>query len=652
MLRKTISGITLTLVLIGLFSNLSELSIVCTVSEHHQFAAYPTFAYDNVTTHEGDLIINGTQVFVIENCTFIQTGSIYVRDSAKLVVRNATFQMNQTYIPQYQFVVDDYGTLELEDTCLRSDQLAESFLLQYSKASLRNVSLVGNAYLNFGDFSKATIHKLTWTSFIHLSGHCNVSFEDSRIFGMKIFEETCNVKLSDSYIEYCLWLGFSRGSVVGVDNLKPGFFEYLDLKEKALVYGMSLNVTLNKTFVNSWGISVYCDSETAISNSEIGCIGIWVDGLSIHFEDLKPKFYQFLRAGQITLNKTEIKFIEFTILEGSDVTITNSTIGIVDVGQDYSDVYLINSTVYSLKAWDFFGSLCFEGTTLKKVELMMYSDFYIYGNVSLEEFGQVWFSSNVRRNYGVIVKNLHNESVPNTSLVLLSEEDVMIWNGTTDNRGEADFNLTFTDGNYTDILRLEAVKGNYSASMNVSFLSSTPIFLTVPWTPLRHDISVAEVKLLLTQVYVGQMVNITAAIWNEGKETETFDVTCYYEGFPIGTVSVLNLTSWEQKTLTFQWNTTDLIPCKNYTISVEAEPVAGETILENNRKTILVKVNMMGDINGDGSVNIVDIATIARRFGKWWPMLEYDRNCDLNLDDKISIIDIAMAARNFGKTCG
>lgn len=177
----------------------------------------------------------------------------------------------------------------------------------------------------------------------------------------------------------------------------------------------------------------------------------------------------------------------------------------------------------------------------------------------------------------------------------------------------------------------------------------TEIDVMKPRTP--HDISVAEVKLLLTQVYVGQMVNITATIWNEGKETETFNVTCYYDGFPIRTVSVLNLTSREQKILTFKWNTTNLIPCRNYTISVEAEPVAGETMLENNMKTILVKVNMMGDVNGDGSVNIVDIALIARIFGKRYGTPEYDRRCDLDLNNEINIVDIAMAARNFGKKC-
>lgn len=180
--------------------------------------------------------------------------------------------------------------------------------------------------------------------------------------------------------------------------------------------------------------------------------------------------------------------------------------------------------------------------------------------------------------------------------------------------------------------------------------------LMKPWTMPEHDLHVVEVYVgryfLPTQVYTGQIVDIKTFIRNEGKATETFNVTCYMGDFPVGTSLVSNLTSGDSKFLKFIWNTTNLTACRNYTISVVAEPIAGETILENNRKTILVKVNMMGDVNGDGWVNIVDIAKIARVFGKLSYMWDYDINCDLNLDDIINIVDIAMAARNFGKTCG
>ena len=39
------------------------------------------------------------------------------------------------------------------------------------------------------------------------------------------------------------------------------------------------------------------------------------------------------------------------------------------------------------------------------------------------------------------------------------------------------------DGNYTDTLRLEAVKGNWSSTKNIAFLSDTPVIFTSPFPP-------------------------------------------------------------------------------------------------------------------------------------------------------------------------
>jgi hypothetical protein len=57
----------------------------------------------------------------------------------------------------------------------------------------------------------------------------------------------------------------------------------------------------------------------------------------------------------------------------------------------------------------------------------------------------------------------------------------------------------------------------------------------------------------------------------------------------------------------------------------------------------------LGDINGDGKVDILDIALVARSFAtvpcspKWNPI------ADTNGDGVINIMDIAAAARLFGK---
>jgi hypothetical protein len=57
-----------------------------------------------------------------------------------------------------------------------------------------------------------------------------------------------------------------------------------------------------------------------------------------------------------------------------------------------------------------------------------------------------------------------------------------------------------------------------------------------------------------------------------------------------------------------------------------------------------------GDVNGDGTVNILDLTKIAVVFGKEKDDQDYDLDCDLNKDGVINIIDLTSAAINFGKS--
>ncbi len=61
------------------------------------------------------------------------------------------------------------------------------------------------------------------------------------------------------------------------------------------------------------------------------------------------------------------------------------------------------------------------------------------------------------------------------------------------------------------------------------------------------------------------------------------------------------------------------------------------------RKTIL------GDINGDYKVNIIDINLVAKAFRAMPSDPRWNSNVDLNNDQIINIMDITLAARNFGK---
>lgn len=56
------------------------------------------------------------------------------------------------------------------------------------------------------------------------------------------------------------------------------------------------------------------------------------------------------------------------------------------------------------------------------------------------------------------------------------------------------------------------------------------------------------------------------------------------------------------------------------------------------------------DVNGDGIVDILDLALVASVYGTSEGHPRYNPEADLNENDKIDIRDIAMVARDFGKT--
>jgi hypothetical protein len=523
----------MTLLLFGLFSVSNVLSKDNNVFGSYQIATYST-TYENITTHEGDLIIDGYKTVVIENCTYIQSGEVYVREHGKLTVKNAQFQVNQTRPWQHEVRVSDFGKLELQKTVITSKYPIEMNFLDNSRVYVANVTLIEKlAWIRFCDFTELDMYNSSFVGF-QMFGNSRALVMNSTLDGIEFMWSASNVTIFNSNL-HSVGLRFERGSTIHLNGLKPGFFTQLRLGD--VVTGARFQLILDRTFVNNWRAYAYFDSETIISNSTID--------LSISFKDLQsvidevsPGFYSDKRVGAIVLRDTFLMGITLHDVLDSNVTVINSTVSLIPFGK--SLLYMNSSVVMGLFTHGFFGSLQFEKTSWRGGITVYYSNFFIIGNVSFEDFGGIdWILSNITRNYGIIVKNAYGRFVSNATLTLTSKDGMSIWNGTTDAQGKANFNLTFTDSNYTDRLRLEAVKGNYSAFVNISFLSDTPVILT-----LRY----------------------------------------------------------------------------------------------------------FADLNGDGVINIIDVAIVARAFETKPGDKNWNSNADLNNDGIINIVDVATVAREFGKT--
>ncbi|MGB8780371.1 MAG: dockerin type I domain-containing protein [Candidatus Bathyarchaeia archaeon] len=162
-----------------------------------------------------------------------------------------------------------------------------------------------------------------------------------------------------------------------------------------------------------------------------------------------------------------------------------------------------------------------------------------------------------------------------------------------------------------------------------------------------HDVAVTDIALSKTVVEEGFSADINVTVANQGGYTETFNVTAYANATIVGSENV-TLTASNSMTVTFTWNTTGFA-VGNYTISAYAEPVPGETNVANN---LLVdgtlRITLLGDVNGDGKVDMQDVMMLVNAFGSYPGHPRWNPDCDLNHDGRIDLADIVLALTNFG----
>jgi len=168
-------------------------------------------------------------------------------------------------------------------------------------------------------------------------------------------------------------------------------------------------------------------------------------------------------------------------------------------------------------------------------------------------------------------------------------------------------------------------------------------------TEATHDIAVTNVKPFKT-VVASFSTKINVTIENQGDYAEAFDVTVYYNTTAIETRTVKDIPPGTSTIQKFIWNTTEAEKGQ-YTISANVTVLANEIdLLDNFYIDGIVLVTMLGDLNGDGQVNIIDVAMSARAFGSCPGHERWNPNADMNDDNKINIVDIATVAKQFGKS--
>jgi PKD repeat protein len=225
------------------------------------------------------------------------------------------------------------------------------------------------------------------------------------------------------------------------------------------------------------------------------------------------------------------------------------------------------------------------------------------------------------------------------------------------------YTWSFGDGNITSttqntIKHVYTSHGTYNVALTVEDSDHLTNTTSKTVQVLRHDVAVVDVTPYRSWIYEGQSVDINVTIANLGNFTESVDVDLYYNitaNQKIGSQTV-STDSGNTTTLTFSWDTTDVAHCHNYTITAIAT-IAFDSDTTNNMldSPTKVKVRILGDTNGDGTVDMQDINALVDAF------LTYPEhplwNPDLDLypllqpDGSIDMIDISVAIDHFLQAC-
>jgi len=151
-----------------------------------------------------------------------------------------------------------------------------------------------------------------------------------------------------------------------------------------------------------------------------------------------------------------------------------------------------------------------------------------------------------------------------------------------------DYTWSFGDGNITVtnervMFHTYTEHGNYNVTLTVVDNDGYSNFMFCVIPVNIHDIAILNVTVFHTEVYIGQVVNITVTAKNEGTTMESFNVTVFHNETLIGTQLVSNLAPDAEKILNFYWNTSDVTDTGDFLIKAEADVVSGESDASDNK---------------------------------------------------------------------
>ena len=422
------------------------------------------------------------------------------------------------------------------------------------------------------------------------------------------------------------------------------------------VYLSNNNALSDNTATNNvYGLWLFNSKNNTLLNNHMSLntynFGVWGSDITHYTHgintsnlvDNKPIYYWVNHhEAEVPSDAGYVALVNSTQITVSNLTLEKNGQGILLAYTENSSI-INNSLVNNRAGIELFSSQNNTITNNNATENM-------YGITQSESSSNFLLNNKVTSNqYGIKLTDsndnvIHSNAFINNTLQIITSESI----NTLDNGYPS-------GGNYwSDYTGVDLKSGPNQDQPGSDGIDDAPRIIDVNNTdryPPMNPITIHDVAVNLTtpRTILGQgynlLINVQAT--NKGNRIESANITVLVNTTVI-TTQIINLTIGTTA-LAQAWNATGFTR-GNYTMSVDIEPVPGETDTADNSFTYnnAITVTVAGDTNGDGNINIYDIVRLAWAYDAKKGDSRFNPNCDIDGNDKINIFDVVIATSGYG----
>ena len=235
----------------------------------------------STSIHQGDLIINGDDVFIIENERFDINGSIIVADNGTLILRNALLNFTQTTNNQFNLTLRNPANgnprMVAYNSTIDSNADLDFSLEGNSTAELNNVTIPWRVECFPDDISMLSISNSSYvnTLFAESGSSALIIVRNSTIHQWQNYgyNQAPKALVYDSVIDNLL-IGSSSINCT-ISGFNPGIVAYWNFVENCSVVssggpgGVAPNITLTNTQVSLLRFAFYSSSNVVTIDSVV-----------------------------------------------------------------------------------------------------------------------------------------------------------------------------------------------------------------------------------------------------------------------------------------------------------------------------------------------------------------------------------------------